>query len=384
MIEATTTDEITDAVEAILRDLAASDSSVAAFLGGEYQTAPEIDADANTQHAEDDVSDDADSTWIYRCTKLHARSPLFGFENENKNNSSSYCAAVIVDPCGRYTCKQKNCKRCSNTKGRKIGKNIYNRTDNASAYYHITLTLPESSSAPESQIRTLFKSLAKLKRRACWTKSFVGGYRKVEVGRDRVSGLWSCHLHVFAKVKGGVDVSIFAPDISYAWAEMTGATDNDFSPIDSDEYRRNAAYYVAKPPHHALFDAPEDLAEFIRTTKGMRLNATAFGSYRGEPLQPRRGQIGQRPRDTQLSAPALSTHTAPPASSDAVETPTQNPTHRQPYVDNADVATLDGSERPRRPSDDPIAIMGVCRAMEGHGVGVDTRFGSFWGPSDNG
>jgi hypothetical protein len=146
--------------------------------------------------------------------------------------------------------------------------------------HHLTFTLPESADGPAKQIKQLLTAFASLRRRSVW-QSIGGGVRKVEATCS--VGLWHCHLHVFAKAD-----SIDLESIQAVWLKLTGASIIDCKPIDSDEYRINVAYYVAKPPQSQFLksDDRDALYEWLRQTKGMRPMAT-FGDWRGTPLLPR-------------------------------------------------------------------------------------------------
>jgi hypothetical protein len=237
-----------------------------------------------------------DTTWIYRGAKLQlsdspptedsrrfAKERRVAQQTDAKEQSKSDTL-----PCLRYRrCKSKRCQYCCTSKGKRKGRGIYDRTDSASIYYHLVLTLPESAHTPDAQARQLVEAFAALRRKAAWHRPMAGGIRKVEIKRNAVSQLWHCHLHAF--VGGAADTTADRDAIGHRWLKLTGGA-ADLRRIDSAEYLRNAAYYVAKPPQQSLFGCPADLDAFSASTRGMRLYAT-FGNWRGVEQSREREQL---------------------------------------------------------------------------------------------
>ena len=182
-------------------------------------------------------------------------------------------------------CKDRFCEACGREEASVIAGNIINHCKSS---LFITLTLRHSETPLKDQLKRLYSSFTKLRRRDIF-KPIKGGAAFCELKLSEKTGLWHPHLHVIAD-----GAYVEAKALSAAWYAVTG--DSYIVDIrrikDEAHASKYVAKYVTKPCDHTVYANPARLQEMIVSLRGARLCLT-FGSWRGLKLRQREKPEGE-------------------------------------------------------------------------------------------
>lgn len=179
-------------------------------------------------------------------------------------------------------CHCRHCEPCMRAKANKLARNLQEKLGQQTKrqYRFITLTMKHTDASLSDQIRHLYKSFRHLRNSKLWKKSQAGGAAALEVKWNARTRKWHPHLHVIAE--GGF---IQQNALSAAWSIASGGS--HIVDIRALKDAREASYYVAKYVTKGInadvFDDAEAAAEWIISTRGLRVCMT-YGTWRGFKL----------------------------------------------------------------------------------------------------
>lgn len=167
-------------------------------------------------------------------------------------------------------CHDRFCVPCGNAVAGCVAMNI---KDRCQAALFITLTLRHSPTPLKDQIKRLYDSFNKLRRRKFFTA--YGGAAFLEVKLSK-AGQWHPHLHIIAD---GQYMDAFR--LSQEWHAVTG--DSCIVDIrrvkDGGDVASYVSKYVTKPADATVFAVPDRLDEMMIALKGVKMMFT-FGTWR--------------------------------------------------------------------------------------------------------
>jgi hypothetical protein len=177
------------------------------------------------------------------------------------------------------TCHDRFCLPCANSRSHTIALNVVDHLAGREARF-ITLTLHSTTENVKSLLRKISIDFARLRSRALWRRTQVGGVAFIEV--KWVPGLsrWNVHLHILSQGR-------YIPQgkLTKLWKQITRTSiivDVRFAG-DASHVSRYITKYASKPLDPSVLHEPDRLDEAIVAFKGKRL-CTTYGSWRGVQL----------------------------------------------------------------------------------------------------
>lgn len=164
-------------------------------------------------------------------------------------------------------CKDRFCTPCASERARSIGACVGEFAEKRVIRF-ITLTLRQSKRGLREDVNRLYAAFVKLRRRAIWRNTQVGGVYFLEMKRRRGGDGWHTHMHILSEGQW-----LSKSWLSHAWQEVTG--DSYIVDIRLCDSSERAAQYVAKYAgkgvHGSCYHEPLVLLEAMRALKGRRL-----------------------------------------------------------------------------------------------------------------
>jgi hypothetical protein len=135
---------------------------------------------------------------------------------------------------------------------------------------HIVITMRNFAVLTRGKIRKFGRAFAKLRRNRIW-KLVKGGCVSTEITNEGKG--WHLHAHILADVRW-----LDAGALAIEWGKLIGQEFGivKVKDVRGTEYLQEVSKYVCKPAEMVSW-APEEIAQFIRAIRGVRMFA-AFGS----------------------------------------------------------------------------------------------------------
>lgn len=176
-------------------------------------------------------------------------------------------------------CHDRQCVTCQSERAALIREKICQHVSGRELKM-LTFTLRHSQTPLLDQIKRLYSSLTKLRRRESWKVHMIGGCGFLEIKLSERDGLWHVHMHFLCEAHFWDQ-----KEISREWHAVTG--DSSIVDVRRVENVQSASFYVTKyvtkPADTSIFSSTDRLDEFVIAIRGVKL-ACPFGTWKAMKL----------------------------------------------------------------------------------------------------
>jgi len=178
-----------------------------------------------------------------------------------------------------HRCNSRLCPYCSNARTGNVASQMQTLVEPWPDKKHLVLTVKSSDQPLRTQLRSLIRWFAKLRRTKLWKTKVARGVYTLEVTVNPRTGLWHPHLHCIIS-------SEYLPHkaLQYAWHKITDGSDVVWIEAVKNTYSMvmELCKYLGKPSKSYLW-TDNQIRQYAEAIHGMRM-LQGFGPRQAKPI----------------------------------------------------------------------------------------------------